>query len=113
MVEDDMVRPEDVDIAVAFLRTSKVKLEEKYKERLNKAVAEANAKFPKFSPMIEEMVKTCKEENAAALAIVLSKEIQYGISSEETMEERLKIAKMIFDRWVEISKVAGKATDSD
>jgi len=29
------------------------------------------------------------------------------------MEDRLKIAKMILDRWVEVSKFAGKATGPD
>jgi len=81
--------------------------------RLNNAVSEAKAKFPKFSPMIDKIVKTCEEENACACINNFNRNIQYGISSEKAMEDRLKIAKMILGRWVGLSKVAGKATGTD
>jgi len=102
------ISPEDLRIQVVFLRTAKEKLEGEFKEDLIKAVAEAKAKFPKFSPMIEGMVKTCEKENAAGLAIVLAQEIQYGISSEEAMKEHLETAKIIFDEWIKISETAKK-----
>jgi len=103
--------PESLRIQVVFLRTARERLEGEFEVELNEAVSKAKAKYPHLIPLIESLEKPVREENAAALAIVLTQEINNGINDENDLLDCLENARAIIEEWVKVSKTAGKVVD--
>ncbi|MCX8200282.1 MAG: hypothetical protein N3G76_02320 [Candidatus Micrarchaeota archaeon] len=83
-----------------------MKLEGEHERNLTTAVTEAKRKFSRFAPLIDKLDKICRQENNAALGIVLAGELNYGMESEAAMEECLDNAKTIIDDWITLSNLA-------